>query len=296
MSASEDRIRALPLWRGSIEIAPLKGGLSNESWLVTDGAGRHVVRFGKDYPFHHVLREREAMTARAAHEAGFAPEVRYSEPGVLVTAYLGAKTYAAEDVRANVERIARLVRGFHDTMPRHVSGAGFMFWPFHVIRDYARTLQAGTSRMAGELPRYLALAEELEQAQSPLPIVFGHNDLLPANFLDDGQRLWLIDFEYAGFSTAMFDLAGAASNAGMSAAQSEALLSGYFEAAPTPAMRRSHQAMQCASLLREAMWSMVSELHLEAPGVDYVAYTADNLARLEVALEGYRSAYAKSRT
>ena len=61
MSASEDRIRALPLWRGPIEIAPLKGGLSNESWLVSDQVGRHVVRFGKDYPFHHVLREREAI-------------------------------------------------------------------------------------------------------------------------------------------------------------------------------------------------------------------------------------------
>ena len=67
MTASEDRIRALPLWRGAIEIAPLKGGLSNEIWLVTDAAGRHVVRFGKDFPFHHVVREREAMTARAAH-------------------------------------------------------------------------------------------------------------------------------------------------------------------------------------------------------------------------------------
>jgi thiamine kinase-like enzyme len=296
VSASEDRIRALPLWRGPIEIAPLKGGLSNESWLVSDQVGRHVVRFGKDYPFHHVLRVREAMTARAAHEAGFAPQVNYSEPGVLVTAYLGAKTYGAEDVRANVERIARLVRDFHDAMPRHVSGAGFMFWPFHVIRDYARTLAAGNSRMAKELPRYLALAEELERAQAPLPIVFAHNDLLPANFLDDGKRLWLIDFEYAGFSTAMFDLAGAASNAGMSAEQSEALLSTYFHGAPSPEIRRSHQAMQCASLLREAMWSMVSELHLEAPGVDYVAYTAENLARLEAALEAYRAAYGKGPT
>lgn len=296
MSASHDRIRALPLWRGPIEIAPLKGGLSNESWLVSDANGRHVVRFGKDYPFHHVLREREAMTARAAHAAGFAPEVRYSEPGVLVSAYLGAKTYAAEDVRANVERIARLVRAFHDTMPRHVSGAGFMFWPFHVIRDYARTLEAGNSRMAAELPGYIALAAELELAQAPLPIVFGHNDLLPANFLDDGERLWLIDFEYAGFSTAMFDLAGVASNAGMSAEQSELLLSTYFEGAPSAAIRRSHQAMQCASLLREAMWSMVSELHLEAPDVDYVAYTAENLARLDAALETYRRSYGRSPT
>jgi thiamine kinase-like enzyme len=145
--------------------------------------------------------------------------------------------------------------------------------------------------MIAELPRYLALADELERAQAALPIVFAHNDLLPANFLDDGKRLWLIDFEYAGFSTAMFDLAGTASNAGMSPAESEALLTTYFEASPSAEIRRSHQAMQCASLLREAMWSMVSELYLDAPGVDYVAYTAENLARLEAALEAYRTAY-----
>jgi hypothetical protein len=52
--------------------------------------------------------------------------------------------------------------------------------------------------------------------------------------------------------------------------------------------------MQCASLLREAMWSMVSELHLDAPGVDYVAYTAENLSRLDAALEAYRSRYGKT--
>jgi len=296
MLTSEQRIRALPLWRGAIAIAPLKGGLSNESWLVRDDAGRHVVRFGKDYPFHHVFRERETMTARAAHQAGFAPEVRYSEPGVMVTAFLGAKTYGADDVRANLGRIAELVRAFHDEMPRHVSGAGFMFWPFHVIRDYARTLQAGNSRMTHALPGYLALAEELERAQVALPVIFGHNDLLPANFLDDGERLWLIDFEYAGFSTAMFDLAGVASNAGMSSEESDEFLGRYFGSTPSPEIRRSHVAMQCASLLRETMWSLTSELHLDAPGADYGAYTAENLARFEAALDAYRATYGKSRS
>jgi len=294
VTASEDRIRALPLWKGGIAIEPLKGGLSNESWLVADQAGRHVVRLGKDYPFHHVFREREAMTARAAHAAGFAPEVRYSEPGIMVTAFLGARTYGPDDVRANIERIAVLMRRFHDDMPKHVSGPGFMFWPFHVIRDYARTLAAGNSRMVRALPSYLALADQFEHAQTALPIVFGHNDLLPANFLDDGERLWLIDFEYAGFSTAMFDLAGAASNAGMSAAEADALLDTYFGAPPGREIRRSHAAMQCASLLREAMWSMVSELHLTAPGADYVAYTEENLAKLGAELDAYQAAYGKT--
>lgn len=293
MAGNENRIRALRIWRGEIAIQPLKGGLSNESWLVTDAAGRHVVRIGKDYPFHHVFREREVVAAKAAHAAGFAPAVHHAEAGLMVTAYLGARTFDATDVRANASRIAQLIRRFHVEMPAHVTGAGFMFWVFHVIRDYARTLELGGSRMAGELPSYLRLAEALEAAQTPLPIVFGHNDLLPANILDDGQRLWLIDFEYAGFNTAMFDLAGLASNAGMSRDEGAALLEAYFGAAPDAALIQSHMAMQCASLLREAMWSMVSELHLDAPGADYVAYTAENLERLDAALDAYQTTYGK---
>lgn len=293
VSSTEHRIRALPIWNGVISIEPLKGGLSNESFLVTDAGGRHVVRFGRDFPFHHVFREREIMAAKAAAAAGFAPKVEFAEPGVMVSAYLGAKTFGPEDVRENRLRIARLVRAFHEEMPKHVSGAGFMFWVFHVNRDYARTLVAGKSRMADRLPEFLSLNDALEAAQQPLPIVFGHNDLLPANFLDDGKRLWLIDFEYAGFNTAMFDLAGAASNAEMTAEQSEELLAGYFGERPDESLKQSHAAMQCASLLREAMWSMVSELHLTAPGADYVAYTAENLARLEAALENYQTAYGK---
>lgn len=294
MKSNEQRLRSLPCWKGGIAIEPLRGGISNESWLVTDGAGKHVVRFGKDYPFHHVLREREIMTARAAHADGFAPELQYAEPGVMVSAFIAAKTYGPNDVRANPERIGRLMRDFHQTMPRYVSGPGFMFWVFHVIRDYARTLDRGGSRMTSELPSYLALADELERAQAPLPIVFGHNDLLPANFLDDGSRIWLIDFEYAGFNTAMFDLAGAASNAGMSTEEAQRLLTAYFGREPDAAILRSHAAMQCASLLREAMWSMVSELHLNAPGVDYVAYTGENLAKLGAALDQYRTTYGKN--
>ncbi|MCJ8239114.1 phosphotransferase [Peteryoungia algae] len=289
----ENRIAALPCWNGALEISVLKGGLSNESFLVADATGRHVVRFGTDYPFHQVSRTRELMTARAAHGAGFAPKVEYAEPGIMVSTFLDAKTFSAGDVAAERERVALLLRRFHNEMPRHVSGAGFMFWPFHVVRDYARTLEAGGSRMIPQLARYLVLAEELEAVQSPLPIVFAHNDLLPSNILDDGERLWLIDFEYAGFSTAMFDLAGATSNAGLTADQSEEFLTAYFGGAPSSEIRRSLAAMQCASLLREAMWSMTSELYLDAPGADYVGYTAENLTRLQEALDHYNSVYGK---
>nr|WP_295463973.1 choline/ethanolamine kinase family protein [Mesorhizobium sp.] len=287
------RIWVLPIWSGPVDPKPLKGGLSNKSYTVEDAGRKYVVRFGQDYPFHHVFRSREIMTARAAHASGFAPEIVYTGPGVMVSRFVEGKTYAPADVTANIGRVADIVKRFHVEMPRQISGTGFAFLVFHVIRDYARTLREGESRMTDRLPGFLELAADLEQTQPPLPIIFGHNDFLPANILDDGERLWLIDFEYAGFSTAMFDLAGLASNAGFSDEQSQELLARYFGENPSPEVVRAHAAMQCASLLREAMWSMVSELHLDAPGADYEAYTEENLQRLDAALDRYQSRFGR---
>jgi thiamine kinase-like enzyme len=293
MNSDEDRIKALPCWNGAIEIAPLHGGLSNANYLVKDAIGKHVVRFGKDYPFHHVSREREIMVARAADEAGFAPKLEYASPGVMVTQFLSAKTFAAEDVRNNAERIAKLLHDFHMQMPARISGAGFIFWAFHVIRDYAITLRANNSPHIKLLPEMLLQAEAFEHAQVPLPIIFGHHDLLPANFLDDGKKLWLIDFEYAGFGTATFDLAGAASNAQMTEDQSNALLQNYFGNAPDSALKQSFAAMHCAALLRETLWAMTSAIFLNAPGADYGAYVSDNLALYRKSIIHYQSAYGK---
>lgn len=289
-----DRVRALPCWAGEVTAEPLSGGLSNESWKVTDAAGCHVARFGADFPFHHVSRANEVMAARAAHAAGFAPAVEYAAPGVMVSAFVAARTWGEAELRADPARVGRFLRAFHAKMPGEVSGPGAIFWVFHVIRDYARTLAAKRSRFAPDLPHLVRVAAAMEAAQVALPIVYGHHDLLPANFLEDGAgRLWLIDYEYAGFGTAMFDLAGAASNAGMAAAEAETLLTAYFGAAPDAATRRAFEAMQCASLAREAMWAMVSEVFLAAPGADYDAHARDYLGRLDAALDRYQSLYGK---
>jgi len=288
-------LAALPCWSGEIVAEPLAGGLSNESWKVTDAKGLHVARFGKDYPVHHVDRAREAMSARAAHAAGFAPAVEYSAPGVMVSAFLQARTWGGQDVRANPARVGELLARFHRDLPRHVEGTPAFFWPFHVIRDYARTLKRGNSGFLPDVPRLLALAEAFEAAQAPLPIVYGHHDLLPANFLEDDARLWLIDFEYAGFGTAMFDLAGASANAEMTEDEAGLLLTAYFGHAPDETTWRAFDAMQGAALVREAMWAMVSDLHLSAPGVDYKAYAAENLARLAAFLHRDRDRHGTIR-
>jgi thiamine kinase-like enzyme len=135
------------------------------------------------------------------------------------------------------------------------------------------------------------MAERLERAVGPIELKFGHNDLLAANLIDDGSRLWLIDWEYGGFNSPLFDLGNLASNNGLQPAQVEWLLAAYDGQAPAPARRRALAAMTCASLLREAMWSMVQEMHSALP-IDYVAYTAENLGRFEAAWTEFAGAPA----
>jgi thiamine kinase-like enzyme len=293
MTDIQTRIKALPIWRGTIRLTPLVGGLSNLSFTVTDDSGKYVVRAARDFPFHHVFRDREVMSARAAHAAGFAPEVVHAEPGLMVSRFIEGRVLAAEDIRAAIPRIAELVHRFHHDMPDRLAGAGFIFWAFHVNRDYIRQLrELGNTDKTG-LTRWHAINAELEAAQIALPVIVGHHDLLPANFIDDGAHLWLIDYEYAGFGTAMFDLANLSSNSAFDAAQSQALLDAYFGRAPDEATLRAHAAMECASLLREGLWSLISLAHLQAAGADYSAYAAENFARLEAALSAWRDRFER---
>ena len=124
-SAVKERIAALPLWQGDIHIALSRAASATRAMSSRMTDRKYVVRFGRDYPFHHVFRDREAMTAEAAHRAGFAPELFHAGDGVMVTAFLGAHTYAASDVRANISRVAHMIRQFHTTMPEHILGPGF---------------------------------------------------------------------------------------------------------------------------------------------------------------------------
>ena len=283
----EARIAALPCWRGKVKLEPLHGGLSNTAFVVDDGRERYVARCGGDIPAHHVFRDRERAASVAAHAAGLSPELIYAEPGVMVIRHIDGRTFAEADLRANIARIVPLLATCHRELARHLAGPANTFWVFHVIRNYARTLQAARSGSDGELSRYVALADALEAQQMPLPVVFGHHDLLPGNFIDDGERLWLIDWEYGGFGTAMFDLANLAANGSFSPAEDRLLLEAYFRQPVSDEVQRSFDAMKVASALREAAWSMVSAIHLAVPGADYRAHATDYLARTEVALARY---------
>ena len=282
MTTPTERAARLACWKGAVAPEPLGGGITNINFTVEDAGERYVVRIGEDIPAHGVYRVNELAAARAAHAAGISPEIVHAEPGALVMRWVDGQTLEPADVRdpARIGRVLDTVRRCHRDIPPHFRGSTPIFWVFQVVRDYARTLREDGSRMAGRLDDLLARAAHLESAVGPVEIVFGHNDLLAANFIDDGDRIWLIDWEYAGFNSSLFDLGGLASNNEMDAEQERWLLDRYFGRGPGEDLLASYAAIKCASLLREAMWSMVSELHSEID-FDYVAYTGENLERFE---------------
>ena len=269
----EERLKRLACWKRPVSLTPLTGGLTNLSFVADDGVEKFVVRCGGDIPVHHVFRDRERAASRAAFEAGLSPEVVHVEPGITVMRFIAGRTFGEADMREQLARIVPLLKTCHSEVGRWLQGPANMFWVFHVIRDYVRAANADA--------KYLAIADALERRQVPLPIVFGHHDLLPGNFMDDGERLWLIDWEYGAFGTAMFDLANLSSNGEFDAAQDDTLLAAYFGGAVGPELRGAFAAMKAASALREALWAMVSDVHLKTPGVDYRTHANEYLRRFE---------------
>ncbi len=290
METALKRAAGLPIWTGPVSPEPLGGGLTNVNFVVEDAGRRYVVRIGDDIVEHQVMRFNELAASRAAHAAGVSPAVVHHQPGILVLDFIDATTLDEAAVRdqAMLERIVPLIRRCHHQIPEHLRGPVLMFWVFHVLRDYAATLRDGDSARLARLPDLMHAADVLRAAVGPIEVVFGHNDLLSANFMDDGERLWLIDWDYAGFNSPLFDLGGLASNNGLTEPQERWLLETYFETALTDALWHRYQAMKCASLLRETMWSMVSEIHSKLD-FDYPAYTRENLARFEAAFDAFRT-------
>lgn len=284
--SAEDRLQSLSCWTGPIEAEPLGGGITNRNFLVTHQGRKAVVRIGDDIPVHQILRFNELAASQAAFAAGVSPKVLHHEPGALVIDYIEGRTYRAEDLqqRAQLEEALALVAKAHREIPKHLRGPALVFWVFHVLRDYAGTLRDANSRHLASLPALLADAEKLQQAVGPIDLVFGHNDLLPANFLHDGNRLWLIDWDYAGFNSPLFDLGGLAANNTLNPQDEAWMLTSYYQREPDAQTWRAYRAMKAAAALREAMWSMVSEIHSELD-FDFAGYTATNLAT-------YRAAWA----
>ena len=279
---------SLPCWKGAVEASPLEGGITNHNILVETNAGKFVVRLGEDIPEHGVMRWHELAASKAAHAAGISPAVHYHQQGVLVLDFVECEALCEADLHQPeiLMSVVDLVKKAHTDVSLKMRGNVLSFWVFHILRDYAGTLREKGSPHIPKLSGLLEQADLLENTVGPVNLIFGHNDLLPANILHDGDRYWLIDWEYAGFNSPLFDLGGLASNCALDREAEENMLRAYFGRPPDQNLWRRYDAMKCASLLRETMWSMVSEIASELD-FDYSQYTAKNLERYNAAIADF---------
>lgn len=283
--SSERRIAELPIWAGPIRIEPLSGGITNENFLVTAGGRRFAARVGTDEPALGIWRWNEANCTLLAAELGVAPEVVWCEDGVLVSTFVEGTVLAPENAAepARLRRVARTLRAIHGAGPR-VRGHMLWFSVFQVVRTYVDDARRRDLALPCEPEALLAEVRELErELEAPRP-AFCHGDMMPGNVLDDGERAWIIDWEYAGIGDPRFDLAGFCSNCGLDEEAERILLETYHGVEPDAPRWRAHRVLRAMAALRESLWAVIKGAGEAVVDFDYDAYRDAGFARYRAEL------------
>jgi len=273
-------IAAIPEWEGDEpDVTPITLGITNRNFKVDIGGGSFVVRLsGKDTDLLGIDRAAENEAASAAAAAGVAPEVFAFLPdlGALITrfvqgAHIPEEHLEREDV---LGAVVRSVRAIHAGSPIPSS-----FPVFRIVEDYRAVAAERGVAAPPAFDQVHAKAGDIEAALSkhPLPDRPCHNDLLNANFLLDGDHVWIVDYEYGGMGDLFFDLGNLSINNGLSAGAQEMLLRLYFGDV-TEARRGRLQLMRIMSDFREAMWGVVQQA-ISTLDFDFVGYADRHLAR-----------------
>jgi thiamine kinase-like enzyme len=264
------------------EARPLEGGITNRNYLVTLGGNRYVIRVpGKDTALLGIDRDAERAANENAASIGVAPRVvaQLDDPPCLVTDFVECREMTAEDLREpkTMRRVIESLKTVHD------SGAALPtnFDSFRVVEEYRTT----AAERGGEIPAAFDEAHdqatEIEEALSgpehePAPC---HNDLLAGNFLHGSERIWIVDWEYAGMGDRYFDLANFAINNGLEEKQHPELLADYFSEDATPRRIASLRLMLFMSDFREAMWGVVQTVASDLD-FDFKDYAKTHFARM----------------
>jgi thiamine kinase-like enzyme len=269
---------AARVWPGrELALVPLGGGITNHNFKVAVDGGTYVLRIGgKDTELLGIDRSVEHGASLVAAELGVGPEVAgFVEPeGYLVTRFVEGRPIPVEEMRLadTVRRVAEVLRRIHDGPP--IPGR---FDSFRVVEAYAETAVAHGVTVPEDFDWAHALAGRIQAVRAGAEPVPCHNDLLNANFLDDGA-IRIVDWEYAGMGDRFFDLANFSINHEFDDVSNATLLEAYAgELRDEDA--RALRLMRFMSDFREAMWGVVQQ-GISELDFDFVAYAAEHFGRL----------------
>jgi len=268
------------VWPGQeTHVEVLGGGITNHNLKVEVGAETYVLRVaGKDTSLLGIDRTVELEATKAAAALGIGPEVfAFVEPeGWLVTRFIAGSIPSVERLQepTMLARVAAALRAFHEGPP-----IAACFDSFRVVELYRETALArggGIPIAYEEAHEVASRIERIREGATPAPC---HNDLLNANFLDDGEQLRIVDWEYAGMGDPFFDLANFSINHELDESGRRVLLDAYFDE-PRAGDARALEVMRFMSDFREAMWGVVQTAVSELD-FDFAGYASEHFDRLE---------------
>ena len=263
-------------------LTPLSGGITNRNFLVTasEGDDRYVIRLGgNDTHLLGISREVEHGATVAAAGVGVGPEVvAFIRPeGYLVTRFIVGTPVSLEQVheRRTIERVVDSLRRVHGGPA--IPG---LFVPFRIVEAYRALAISHGVPIPAAWDRAHEASRRIERAflEAPAELKPCHNDLLNANFIDDGDRIRIVDWEYAGMGDPFFDLGNFSVNHELTPDEDAWLIEAYDGEVRAPRLARL-TLMRVVSDFREAMWGVLQQA-ISTLDVDFVAYANEHFERL----------------
>jgi thiamine kinase-like enzyme len=274
--------RVPELAAAELTLTALSGGITNRNFLITVAGRpeRYVIRLaGNDTHLLGISREVEHAATVAAAGVGVGPEVSaFIRPeGYLVTRLIEGSPVSDQAVHRpeTLRRVGDSLRRIHDGPP--IPG---LFIPFRIVEAYRALAAARGVAIPPEYELAMAFARRIELVflTNPVELRPCHNDLLNANFIDDGARIRIVDWEYAGMGDPFFDLGNFSVNHGLAPDEDAEVLRAYEQDVRSDRLARL-TLMRVVSDFREAMWGVLQQ-GISTLDVDFVAYAGEHFERL----------------
>jgi thiamine kinase-like enzyme len=264
----EQVLERISLWKGlDTSVSELHGGLTNQNFLVEAEGGRYVVRIpGVATELLAVDRENERLNATAASTTGVSPRILEYLPdlSVMVLEYIDGRTMSGDNLRGEGmgARIAESLRRLHAGPRFHQD-----FNMFRLVEYYIGIVEQHDVLIPEGFYERLPTVAEVERvvAVNALPSVPCHNDLLAENYIDDGQQLWIIDFEYSGNNDPCFELGDTAQECEFDEERRAALCEAYFGRLDPVQLAR----MELHAFIADVGWTLWAAIQAKISDLDY---------------------------
>ncbi len=261
----------------AVHCNPISGGLTNRNYKISLEKDIYVLRIGvNESSSHGINRHTEYGCASAAHKAGISPEIIgfFPDDDVLITRYIQGKPLSATEIRQPhmTRRVAELIKRCHS-----IQNFPGLFSACDTIKAYLKYFSSYDIALTLKLEKPMILLQSRLDSLAPYFSTLGacHNDLVPSNFIDDGDKIWLIDWEYAGMGNVFFDMGNLAGNCMLDTDQEQTLLCCYFGCCEESMWSRLH-LMRALSYLREGLWGLMQS-RLAENDFDFIQYSKHQL-------------------